>query len=109
MDKIGSHSLDRAELFDTLDSQTTIKDHDLQIPAVDSSGSPIARTLKAVYPHFSQNRKRNTEDVQLDFPHHLSDEELNLAMEKVTKDLHGMQDIQKQLNRVYQELMTISS
>jgi hypothetical protein len=108
MEKIGSHSLDRNELFDT-NTQTTIKDHDLQIPAIDSSGGSIARTLKAVYPHFAQSRKRNAEDVQMDFTHHLSDEELKLAMEKVTKDLDGMRDIQKQLNRVYQELMTISS
>lgn len=57
MGEMGLRSLRKPVLFDASVNQTPTKDNDLQIPlaSIDVSCNPMMRTLKAVYPHFTED------------------------------------------------------
>lgn len=89
--------------------RTFIKNKDLQIclsPAVNSTTS--LRTLKAVYPHFTQVKRKGGLSGNLSSVN-LSTEELTFAMEEAKNAYETMQEIQDKLNHAYQELMLLRS
>ena len=67
------------------------------------------RTLKAVYPHFSQAKRRFVERKSLSSCENLNREELKSAMEEAKRAYKTMREIQEQLNQAYQELMLLNS
>jgi hypothetical protein len=67
---------------------------------------PVKNTLKAIYPHFIQSKRKDKErpnnfSLEEDV---LSYSELKLAMEEAKNAYDTMQNIQKQLHQVYKEL-----
>lgn len=113
MVKIGSCLIQHL-LSKTSSNRTFPKEGDLQLHVSPSFGEPYCRhnvkTLKAVYPHFAQaKRKVKERSNNLSSGEILNHEELKLAMEQAKSHYETMRDIQEQLNHAYKELMLLQS
>lgn len=107
MVKIGSRLIQQHLLSRAYSHRTFIKDADLQIqvPAsIDTYAIPAASTLKTVYPHFVESKRKNSFQHPV---HHenLSPTGLYCEMDEARQSYKKIKEIQEQLNHAYHELM----
>lgn len=94
MVKIGSKSLQKAE-FSNPDKHIPVKEN----VAIES---PEARTLKAVYPHFAKNSKRESIETSMNFTTgNLSQIGVESAIENGEEGNRAMRDVHSQIHKIY--------
>ena len=106
MVKIGSRMIQQHLLSRASTNRTFIKDADLQIqvPAsIDKHAIPSTHTLKAIYPHFIE-AKRKTISARFTPHENFSHKELNCEMDEARQSYKKIREIQEQLNQAYLEL-----
>lgn len=108
MVKIGSRLIQQHLLSRASTNRTFIKDADLQIqmPAsIDTHAISATHTLKAVYPHFVEARRKNSSEPRALSAENSSHQALCCEMDEARQSYKKIKEIQEQLNHAYQELM----
>ncbi|HEV8050969.1 MAG TPA: hypothetical protein VGP47_00625 [Parachlamydiaceae bacterium] len=109
MVKIGSRLIQQHLLSRASTDRTFIKDADLQIqvPAsIDKHSIPPTRTLKAVYPHFVEAKRKAPPAARATSNKNLSHKELYSAMDEARQSYKKIREIQQQLSHAYHEINT---
>lgn len=108
MVKMGSRLNLQQLLSRASNNRTFIKDADIQIqmPAsIETHAISATRTLKSVYPHFSESRKKNSPELRPQSAENLDHQALCCEMEEARQSYKKIKEIQEQLNLAYKNLM----